>query len=178
MPNWVKNILTVDKPEALSFMLDKDEDGKTQFDFNKIIPMPEELEENNWQYPDDRTSEQIKALEEKYGAGDWYHWRVINWGTKWNASGTEVIDDTTVEFDTAWSTPEPIPQMLSLKFPDTYVSVKYADEDLGHNCGFYTYLNGDLVENTQPETGEALEYACDVWGFDYQEELRLREEEE
>lgn len=178
MPNWVKNILTVDKPEALSFMLDKDEDGKTRFNFNKIIPMPEELEDNNWQYPDTRTSEQIKELEEKYGASDWYHWRLSNWGTKWNASQTEVIDDTTVEFDTAWSTPEPIPQMLSLKFPDTYVSIKYADEDLGHNCGFYTYLNGDLVENTQPETGEALEYACDVWGFDYQEELRLREEEE
>lgn len=178
MPNWVKNILIVDKPEALRFMLDKDEDGKTRFNFNKIIPMPEELEDNNWQYPDTRTSEQIKELEKKYGASDWYHWRLRNWGTKWNASQTEVIDDTCVEFDTAWSSPEPIPQMLSLKFPNTAVSVKYADEDLGYNCGFYTYLNGNLVESIQPEDDEALEYACNVWGFDYLEELRLREEEE
>lgn len=48
MPNWVANKLTIEgenSEEVLNSLLseDKEEKGKLYFDFNKIIPMPEEL---------------------------------------------------------------------------------------------------------------------------------------
>lgn len=176
MPNWVKNIVSFSDPKALKHMLVKDKNGNDYFDFNQAIPMPKELEDSKLEYPDKRTDEEIKALVDKYGASDWYHWSIENWGTKWNASEVYVIDDCTVEFDTAWSTPAPVLQALSMMFPNTRVHVEYADEDLGNNCGGYTYINADLCESTQPDADDALKFACDVWGLDYEEELREREE--
>lgn len=55
-----------------------------------------------------------QALEniKKYGHKDWYDWSIANWGTKWNAYSFQLVKEDenslTVQFDTAWSTPEPI----------------------------------------------------------------------
>lgn len=181
MPNWVKNIIDCEG-DTLSNMYKKNEQGITEFDFNVVLPMPKELEDNNWQYPDTRTSEQIKALKEKYGASDWYHWRIHNWGTKWN--GGEVYDksDSHAEIDTAWATPEPVIKAISKQF-NTYIHVSYADEDLGSNCGEYTYKNGELTyrrkfvdKNGNPDHKAMFDFACNVWGLDPEEERRRMEE--
>lgn len=42
MPNYVKNRIAMNGIDNLPLF--KDEDGKTQFDFNKLIPMPKSLE--------------------------------------------------------------------------------------------------------------------------------------
>ena len=49
---------------------------------------------------------------EKYGAATWYGWSIRNWGTKWNAGETVILDRDTIQFDTAWSNPAPIVQKL------------------------------------------------------------------
>lgn len=109
-----------------------------------------------------------KALDNKrlYGHQDWHSWNTANWGTKWNAYSHEAKEDGAIKFETAWSTPYPVIEALSRKFPEAVISMRYADEDFGHNCGEYTFQAGDIVEETTPEGGsnEAYELAADIQG--------------
>ncbi len=66
------------------------------------------------------------------------------WGTQWNARETLRVSDNVIEFETPWDCPKPVLVKLSLKFPDDHINVKYADEDLGSNCGSYDLLNGEV----------------------------------
>lgn len=88
---------------------------------------------------------------EKYGYQDWYSWSVANWGTKWNAYSAHSTDDG-IKFDTAWSTPFPVIQKLSEMFPNVEITLRFADEDFGHNCGEIVFLAGEAEENL-PEEG-------------------------
>ena len=68
------------------------------------------------------------------------------WGTKWNACESSVdIAAGTAEFDTAWSCPKPVLAAVSRRFPDDEITVVYADEDAGSNCGTYTLKAGAVV---------------------------------
>lgn len=170
MPNWVYNKVSFGDEKVLKECMSKYEDSDgTYFDFNKVIPMPKELDETTSPNRDEKLA---KELIKKYGAADWYQWRVDNWDTKWLPSETEVIDDCDVEFQTAWSTPYKIYKEISKKY-HTSVSVEYADEDLGSNCGTLKFTNGEIVEDTMGD----FDFACNVWGFDPDEEKALREEE-
>lgn len=51
-----------------------------------------------------------------------------------------------IRFDTAWSTPIPVLLSLSKKYPDAVVELKYADEDIGSNCGYYHSVNGKVIK--------------------------------
>lgn len=111
------------------------DNGRVLFDFNKVVPQPPEV--------------------------SWYIWRTANWGTKWNAY--EVTDAYThFVFQTAWSTPDPVIQALSQQFPAYTFYVEYADENIGCNCGTYTYINGELVG----ETYEDRTFALALWGWE------------
>lgn len=107
-----------------------------------------------------------KALDNirDYGHQDWYSWSTSNWGTKWNAYSQEAKEDGTIKFETAWSTPYPVMEALSRKYPEAVISMRYADEDFGHNVGEYTLQAGDLVDETTPEGGsdEAFELAANI----------------
>lgn len=99
----------------------------------------------------------------KYGFPTWYEWRVKNWGTKWNASDAEILNEGTdfVEFtfDTAWSMPSPIMEALSKDF--THIEWLYADEDIGYNCGCVCWKNGELTfEDGDEEFAEKLWEIC------------------
>lgn len=104
---------------------------------------------------------------ETYGCKDWYSWSIQYWGTKWNAYDCNNGDYGTISFDTAWSTPFPVMQKLARMFPELSFEVKFADEDLGNNCGKYTFENGELIEEYQPEGAEALKYACEIKGYEF-----------
>tara|TARA_Y100001960_G_scaffold334108_1_gene445041 strand:+ start:7408 stop:8304 length:897 start_codon:yes stop_codon:yes gene_type:complete len=67
------------------------------------------------------------------------------WGTKWNAMSIETKEDS-IKFQTAWSTPTPVLFALSERFPEEIIKIKYADEDLGFNCGSFTIKNGVILE--------------------------------
>ena len=103
MPNWTFNSVMFEGNEkqlnTLKTMLKSDEND---FDFNNIIPMPKNIFRGNLG----------REEEEKYGKNNWYHWSIENWGTKWNACNTEIVDDTGnllyYRFETAWDCPRQI----------------------------------------------------------------------
>jgi hypothetical protein len=100
-----------------------------------------------------------------HGAIHWYDWRIKNWGTKWGAYSQQ-LDGDTIKFQTAWSTPQPVIKKLSELFPNVLFSVEYADEDIGTNCGGYSYQNGELTDNFIPNKDEAAEFACEILEID------------
>ena len=68
------------------------------------------------------------------------------WGTKWNAYGQVIdLDAGELSFDTAWSCPLPVLKELSRRHPDADITVRYADEDLGSNCGTVRLKAGETV---------------------------------
>jgi hypothetical protein len=123
MPNHIQNRLTIigspsQTEEIVSTISSTDETGKVSpIDFNKIIPMSEDLQNIEAdghvsrlddtifgfqindiikQIVDLHGSEHsiylnfLKAVEnkKKYGHASWYTWSIANWGTKWNAYAT------------------------------------------------------------------------------------------
>lgn len=149
MPNNVENIVTLKGDEKkIREMLEaikNDDYGLGTVDFNKVIPMPESC--------------------------DWYEWSINNWGTKWNAYGYDKNADYSknenLYFQTAWSAPHPILQKLSQLYPDIAFEHEWADEDIGQNCGRYSYQGGERIEEYVPESEkDAIEFACRIWDCD------------
>lgn len=193
MPNWVTNIVEFSGDEKLIAKMKKEiKDENNAIDFNKIAPIPKELEgtrspmvaiskkeykeqerriasgeltehEKNWGISRCLTQELIDEYNEKFGACEWYHWQLENWGTKWNACDSEDYGDR-FEFNTAWSNPFALLVNLSKKYPKIEFNVRYADEDFGHNVGEYTLFGGLLMNENVPKGGsrEALELAMTI----------------
>jgi hypothetical protein len=70
------------------------------------------------------------------------------WGTKWNACESKVDTEAgTAEFQTAWSCPKPLLMAWSKRFPRDVIYVRYADEDIGSNCGLFQLENGLVLED-------------------------------
>lgn len=141
MPNHVTNILVVSgdgaQKQGMFEAIKNDEIGLGSLDFNKVIPMPENIFRGN-------LGREERA---KYGSDNWYDWSVSNWGTKWNCYGfhdqtAQDFDGSTIEFQTAWSYPDQIIAALAEKYPDLHFEVKWADEDFGYNVGEKEYENG------------------------------------
>lgn len=69
----------------------------------------------------------------------WYRWCIDNWGTKWNAFESKIIDSKNnvvdIIFYTAWAGVPELISILADKFPHLYFEYDYADEDLGYNTG-------------------------------------------
>lgn len=97
-------------------------------------------------------AEIIQSNLAKYGHPDWYSWSIKNWGTKWNTySGfSKKMRYNTVEykFETAWSPPIPVIEVLTKKFPDLDFKLQYIDE--GDNVVKRLYwFQGKLVEDDE-----------------------------
>jgi len=181
MPNHIINILTIEasnKQEIINAI--RGEEFDQYIDFNKIIPMPEELKgttspvrivsESESKKGKGITQEMHDKLIEKYGHADWYSWSNANWGTKWNAY-EQHKEGETIFFQTAWSTPLEVVEKLSVKFPGATFNVQYADEDLGYNCGEYTVINGQIVEHFRGNGNkDSKTFACEIWGYEEEEE--------
>jgi hypothetical protein len=102
----------------------------------------------------------------EYGAATWYAWCTANWETKWNlgAKDCELVNKSVLAFYTPWSSPHPIIEALSKKFPDVEFGLEWADEDLGNNVGTATYKNGEKIDEFVPEpySKEAYELAFEI----------------
>lgn len=159
MPNHVVNKVYFDgEQKTIDTLLEtiKPDTGNLgEIDFEKIIPMPEEL---HCEARSPHTPQQ-EANYKKYGYYDWYDWSWDHWGTKWNAYD-QYPEGCRLSFHTAWSTPEPVIKRLSEMFPDVEITVEYADEDIGSNCGTYCYLAG----NKESEAEGDFEFAAEMWG--------------
>ena len=109
---------------------------------------------NEYEGMSDEDKESVaRAIEniKECGYAYWYDWRTSaeNWGTKWNAYGQPdegyPEDATEYTFETAWSHPFKLMRILSERLPEVTFNIKYADEDLGSNCGVYIAKNGEAL---------------------------------
>ncbi len=144
MPNHITNIVAVSGDEsriqAMLKEIQNDEYGIGSVDFNKIIPMPDDV--------------------------DSHYWCIAKWGTKWNSYGYTAdtgFKDGKLTFLTAWSAPHPVLEKLSEMYPDVKFEHEWADEDIGMNCGRYVYFDGERIEEYYPESSrERIEFAARV----------------
>jgi len=197
MPNYITNILKIVGDESLvekiKFEISSTIESERDYliDFNKILPMPEELKgtvspmrtltqeeyddqeakiasgelkDNGWGLSRGLTEEKQAEYIQKFGACDWYTWSNKTWGTKWNAMDTRECNDGSIKFLTAWNTPLNVMVALSLKYPDAQFEISFADEDFGHNVGKYTLVKGELVHEYIPKGGsqDAYDLAYEV----------------
>ena len=176
MPNHVKTVVQFkdlkSKDEAnfilnmiaTPFTAEEDPITEWKINFDKIIPEPKTIEECPKEFIV-TGSEHIAKYEDRPWF-NWYDWHIQHWGTKWNAFDcyTDVqTHQITFVFSTAWSVAMPI--LLKLKMLGFNMFIRWADEDLGSNCGVIRYHkelglwevhNSDEIEN--PE-----EFAENLW---------------
>ena len=120
---------------------------------------------------------QFVGMLENYRACGYLHsmdFALQVWGTKWNACGSIAEpDEGRCKFDTAWSCPTGALMKVSEQFPDDAITVTYADEDLGSNCGTFTLKAGKIVKQdiapnwnymTDAEKARWKAFACEVTG--------------
>jgi hypothetical protein len=185
MPNHITNRLTIIGTEEQVKQVREAIKGEREdqfIDFNKIAPIPKELEntqsplriisqkeyneqerrirendltdnEKNWGLSRGLTQKLADEYREKFGHADWYGWQIENWGTKWNAYDQCSIDENVIEFQTAWSTPHSLLVNLSIMFPEVTFEVRFADEDFGYNVGEFTLFGGEEIDCNIPDGG-------------------------
>ncbi|MBR1383065.1 MAG: hypothetical protein IJ555_04550 [Ruminococcus sp.] len=157
MPNHITNrINLIGEPSEIRRVMEAvkiDKVGPGSLDFEKVIPMPDDVEDS-------------------------YHWCIDNWDTKWNSYGYENFEteenSDTISFLTAWSAPHTILEKLTTMFPSITFEHEWADEDIGYNCGRRTYYDGERTEEYYPNCGrEGTEFAAAVIGLDLGEDCGL-----
>jgi hypothetical protein len=205
MPNWVTNELSFsDRGDEILKAIRADESTANEygevsdFDFNKVISMPEGLhvdsgtssdlalalvtdkmptycqDEGDFKKRVENCGGEEKLLEigkqllkniEETGCPTWYEWANQYWGTKWNACRA-VVSEGVLTFNTAWASPIPVIERLSEMFPDVSITLRYADEDTGHNTGHLVYFDGELDDDFSPDDGspKAYELAFELTG--------------
>lgn len=140
-------------------------------------------------YNDLLLGEQYYENEKRYGAADWYDWRIKNWGSKWNAYDTTPIynDSKILRFCTAWNCVMPVIMELSRQFPDIIISYGWADENIGYNVGSCVIVDGNFLKSFTPVGGSKMAYeltasimdwSLEDMGYVYSEETGTYEYEE
>jgi len=111
MPNYCENqaTFTHTDPKQIQRIIEAYNNNKL---FDEFVPCHPDLlrESENKQQEKSIKKENIN----KYGYGDWYEWRINNWGTKWDV-GCQDDNDITYDpsnpnevilyFNSAWSPP-------------------------------------------------------------------------
>ena len=105
MPNWTDNHVSFEgSKEKIKELKEFFASDKQVFDFNKIVPMPEDSKD--FKAKGGLSGEEIF---DKAKSDNWYVWSIVNWGTKWNAVDPQldVDKDERIEysFSTAWDAP-------------------------------------------------------------------------
>jgi hypothetical protein len=209
MPNHCSNNMYVSGSEediaqfvkdCITTFYDKDmEEDVEQFDFNSVIPMPEVLEGTRSPTPteadleryekngnEELLQEMKEALEksqkaiEECGYGNWYDWRLDNWGTKWNSYGFEFMTDVTENsknisftFDTAWAPPsDNFIAELSGKYPNLSFEM-YSYESGMEFAAHVLASKGDVQ---QDEDADFYEIAKEEFGYEPFDEYDDEEE--
>jgi|SRR6056297_941176 len=122
MPNWTFNTI-----EATG---DKDKIAELIAQAGKITPEsidsgndPEHIYFGNF----------IPKPQEVIDSGDWYHWNIDNWETKWDACETNLESASptlvTFTFTTAWSPPTPIFSAVAEQYPELKFFISYEGEE-------------------------------------------------
>ena len=104
MPNWTQNFVTFEgSKEKIIELKELFASEEKVFDFNKVLPMPEN---SDTFFAEGSLGEEER---QKFGDNNWYDWSAKNWGTKWNAvePNLDVDNECKLEysFRTAWDAP-------------------------------------------------------------------------
>ncbi|MBO4358751.1 MAG: hypothetical protein IKX97_03850 [Erysipelotrichaceae bacterium] len=135
-------------PERIQEITESLKNEKDPIDFRKIIPLSEDEDmEEKWG---------ITSLPEELDV------IVYRNGTKAEFS-----------FDTEKNKPLKIYEELGKMFPDCHMTINYAYEDYGNDCGIYESEEGSS-ELTFKEPDDPFVFACDVWEVDPDEEMNER----
>ena len=204
MPNWCYNSLCVcgDKEQLADFvsktiipqnmLSEEDYDERHKFTFNILHPTPPALEGDCSPLrrlpaeDDDQFKERMAENKRLYGAEDWYHWHINNWGTKWDCSSTCVtqLDDTNlnVQFHTAWSPPVEWFEKVIPMYPLLHFDLIF-DEEGQQFCGRMTGAYGEYdLEIGEPyytdEDDKIVVYDTDKHLWKYQDTGELIEDED
>lgn len=154
MPNWSSNVLVVEGDDTFF------DNIPSKGFINHFYPMPEELSPPQVDYLNkdkEKVEEQFeiyKAWEndeerkakakEKYGATDWYEWRLENWDTKWDADTVD-HEGHRVTFDTAWSPPIKWLAKVSEQHPTLTFTLAYIEQGMQF-AGVATATAGVVVD--------------------------------
>jgi hypothetical protein len=147
MPNWVSNNLKISADQNILNQIKSTIIINDELDFNTIIPMPAhqpDINKPNAFFADGNLGQEERK---KFGTNNWLDWSNTNWGTKWNAEETMVIDGNPLEisFNTAWSTVDEVIAQLSRMFPTAVIEYSFIDDSMEYS-GFNVYQNEGVVD--------------------------------
>ena len=139
MPNWCRNRVTVYSDTSQPIETIKKIFQDKENIFGQIIKEPDwkRLPNEKGEFPkvkqhfgkDGKLMFETTEFPDGKNDDRWYHWNITNWGTKWDACNVEIeyADESQIEieFDTAWSPPEPICSRLREMFQDVSISWFY-----------------------------------------------------
>lgn len=146
MPNWVFNTLVIEaEPQVIAKIkaqLSAPYETKHQdlrSDEWKTETVQKDLSFwNIIQPPADKLGEYYGthgyANGEKQGDTEfnWYNWNIHNWGVKWDASESELVEESETylqyRFDTPWGVAEGALTALSEQYPDVEFNLDYEEE--------------------------------------------------
>lgn len=172
MPNWVYNTLAVTgEPElveefrvAISQPYESrhaesvwDEETKTWNQIPKVQMIESVFSAWNIIHPEDEIlDEYFSVADAERPANNWYAWNLKNWGTKWGACDSEILDDETYsgvrtilyKYETAWGTlGQEFMAKMSQMFPFLIFHLEY-EEEQGWG-GEESWKNGDCYFSSE-----------------------------
>lgn len=164
MPNHVTNRVEIiaNESKKIDELINSLKTSDDQiFDFNSIIRMPEDSDAFQ------STGDVSWSGSSQYAKDNWYHWSLVNWGTKWNAYRISMERNSqnkvTYTFQTAWACPFPVIYKLAEKF-GVHVRCAYYDEDFGNNCGICDVdKDGNQIEQSD-YSDDGLEFIAEEFG--------------
>ena len=181
MPNHIRNVVKIKgiPKDKIDYVLNKlamkyikpAYDGATEeyiMDFDLIIPEPRFKKDCPKDCIVNKSSHVEKDIDRPWF--NWYNFHNLYWGTKRNAyDGYTKIGKTqlTFVFSTAWSIPDRIYEKLFTWCDEQGydIEVRYADEDIGSNCGMIS-LNAsehDLTHCREGELTNPVRFARYIW---------------
>jgi hypothetical protein len=155
MPNWCQNLLTVTSatPEFRAWLADHG------FSFEKMNPLPTSRrsarsDPNGWAMLD----------------------RCCNaWGTKCDLDeneqrqvASELLENGSAFFDTAWSPPIQAIEALSRKFPEVSFQLHYCELGMFF-AGTAIFQDGECHDDCLEEKASVMKIACDIFGYEDEE---------
>lgn len=156
MPNWCQNHLTVTgaTPEFRAWLADS-------FSFQRMNPVPPPSPHH------DSAIDSWRSLDAYTNA----------WGTKCDLDDTEqrqvaeeLLETGSSFFDTAWSPPIRAIEALSRQFPEVTIQLDYCELGMFF-AGTATCQDGDCQDDCHEEKSAVMKIACDIFGYEDEEEL-------